>query len=117
MKKSGYLLLLAATMSLAQNTDFHLHKNLDSLAIKNAEDILFHTKKQFFSSSFALNQRSEMMRNTHELIRNTLNFNNLIKNDLTVVDYPLYSQPYQITVNSGLPTLLHVPVYQSKYNK
>ncbi|RST27651.1 hypothetical protein [Chryseobacterium lacus] len=114
MKKTGYLLLLVSTITFAQNTDPDLKRNLDSLAVRNAQNILFHAKKQLVSSNFALQQQSEITRNTHELIRNTLNFNNLLKNDLTVVDHPLYAQPYQNTANQGLQTLFHIPVYQSK---
>lgn len=105
MKKTGYLLLLVSTITFAQNTDPDLKRNLDSLAVRNAQDILFHAKKQVVSSNLALQQQSEMTRNTHELIRNTLNFNNLLKNDLTVADHPLYAQPYQNTANQGLQTL------------
>lgn len=114
MKKTGYLLLLVSTITFAQNTNPDLKRNLDSLAVRNAEDILFHAKKQLVSSNFALQQQSEITRNTQELIRNTLNFNNLLKNDLTVADHPLYAQPYQNTANQGLQTLFHIPVYQSK---
>lgn len=87
----------------------------DSLAVKNVNSILTHSKKSFSNLKSDLQNASEINKNLNQLLVNTINFNTVINGQyVDPVSAGTYTKPRIEAVDRAGRMLMSVPVYKSK---
>ncbi|MCY0970054.1 hypothetical protein [Chryseobacterium wangxinyae] len=113
MKIPVLVLTVVSSLVFAQQKN-DLSLNLrDSLAVKNVNSILDHSKKTF--SNLSLKSSSEINKNLDQLLINDINFNSVINNhSVTSVDAGTFYRPRIDATDLMGRQLLHLQIYKSK---
>lgn len=87
----------------------------DSIAVKNVNTILVHSKKSFSTLNSDLISSSEVNKNLDQLLINTINFNTVINNRaVTTADAGTYYKPRIDGMDMLGRKVFSLQVYKSK---
>lgn len=87
----------------------------DSLAVKNVNSILTHSKKSFSNLNSDLKSSSEVNKNLDQLLINTINFNTVTNNrSVTPTDAGTFYKPRVDAMDMLGRKVLSLQVYKSK---
>lgn len=114
MKALVLVFTVLSTLVSAQQNKL-LSSDKDSLAVKNVNSILIHSKKTFSNLNSDLKSSSEVNKNLDQLLMNTINFNTVINNrSVTSTDAGTFYKPRVDAMDMLGRKVLNLQVYKSK---